>query len=63
MGQAIGNAASSVGRKALATVVLIAAAYLLFKVVIGFVMGIVWVIIAVVAIAGVIWALNALKVL
>jgi hypothetical protein len=63
MGQAIGNAASSVGRKALATLVLIAAAYLLFKVVIGFVMGIVWVIIAVVAIAGVIWALNALKVL
>jgi hypothetical protein len=63
MGQAIGNAASSVGRKALATLVLIAAAYLLFKVVIGFVMGIVWVIIAVVAIAGVIWALSALKVL
>lgn len=63
MGQAIGNAASSVGRKVLATLVLIAAAYLLFKVVIGFVMGIVWVIIAVVAIAGVIWALSALKVL
>ena len=63
MGQAIGNAASVVGRKALATLILIAAAYLLFKVVIGFVMGIVWAIIAVVAIAGVIWALRALRVL
>ena len=57
------QAASAVGRKALAVLILIAAAYLLFKVVIGFVMGIVWVIIAVVAIVGVIWALSALKVL
>ncbi len=57
------DAASAVGRKALAVLVLIAAAYLLFKVVIGFVMGIVWVIIAVIAVIGVIWALSALKVL
>ena len=63
MGQTIGNAASSVGRKALAVLILVAAAYLLFKVVIGFVMGVVWVIIAVVAVVGVIWALSALKVL
>jgi hypothetical protein len=57
------QAASAVGRKALAVLILIAAAYLLFKVVIGFVMGIVWVIIGVVAIVGVIWALSALRVL
>ena len=57
------DAASAVGRKALAVLILVAAAYLLLKVAIGFVMGIVWVIIAVIAIAGVIWALNALKVL
>ncbi len=60
MGQAIGAAASNVGRKALAVLVLIAAAYLLFKVVIGFVMGIVWVLIAVVAVVAVIWAMRVL---
>ena len=53
-------AASNVGRKALAVLILVAAAYLLFKVVIGFVMGIVWVLIAVVAVVGVIWALRVL---
>jgi hypothetical protein len=52
-----------VGRKALALLILLAAAYLLFKVAIGFVMGVVWVILAVVAVVGVIWALRALKVL
>ncbi len=60
MGQAIGAAASNVGRKALAVLVLIAAAYLLFKIVIGFVMGIVWVLIAVVAVIAVIWAMRVL---
>jgi len=54
------EAVSTVGRKMLAILILVAAAYLLFKVVIGFVMGIVWVIIAVVAIFGVIWALRVL---
>ena len=60
MGQAIGAAASNVGRKALAVLVLVAAAYLLFKIVIGFVMGIVWVLIAVVAVVAVIWAMRVL---
>ena len=60
MGQAIGAAASNVGRKALAVLVLIAAAYLLFKLVIGFVMGIVWILIAVVAVVAVIWAMRVL---
>jgi hypothetical protein len=54
------QAASDIGRKALAVLVLVAAAYLLFKVVIGFVMGIVWVLIAVVAVVAVIWALRVL---
>jgi len=44
----------------LAILILVAAAYLLFKVVIGFVMGIVWVLVAVVAIVGVVWALRVL---
>lgn len=60
MGQAIGAAASNVGRKALAVLILVAAAYLLFKVVVGFVMGIVWVLIAVVAVVAVIWAMRVL---
>jgi len=60
MGQAVAAAASNIGRKALAVLVLIAAAYLLFKVVIGFVMGIVWVLIAVVAVVAVIWAMRVL---
>jgi len=60
MGQAIGAAASNVGRKALAVLVLIAAAYLLFKVVIGFVMGLVWILVAVVAVVAVIWAMRVL---
>ncbi len=60
MGQAIGAAASNVGRKALAVLILVAAAYLLFKVVIGFVMGIVWILIAVVAVIAVVWAMRVL---
>ena len=44
----------------LAILILVAAAYLLFKVVIGFVMGIVWVLVAVVAVVGVVWALRVL---
>jgi len=60
MGQAIGAAASNVGRKALAVLVLVAAAYVLFKIVIGFVMGIVWVVIAIVAVVAVIWAMRVL---
>lgn len=44
----------------LAILILVAAAYLLFKVVIGFVMGLVWVLVAVVAVVGVIWALRVL---
>ncbi len=54
------DAASAVGRKALAVLILVAAAYLLFKVVIGFVMGIVWVLIAVVAVIAVVWAMRIL---
>ena len=36
------------------------AAYVLFKLVLGFVMGIVWVLIAVVAVVAVIWAMRVL---
>lgn len=56
----MGEFASQAGRKILAVAILVVAAYVLFKLVIGFVMGIVWVLIAVVAIAAIIWALRVL---
>jgi hypothetical protein len=56
----VGEFASQAGRKILAVAILVVAAYVLFKLVIGFVMGIVWVLIAVVAIVAIIWALRVL---
>jgi hypothetical protein len=56
----MGELASQAGRKILAVAILVVAAYVLFKLVIGFVMGIVWVLIAVVAIVAIIWALRVL---
>jgi hypothetical protein len=60
MGQAMGNALTTIGRKALAVLILVGAAYLLFKIAVGFVMGFVWIALVVAAIVGVIWALRAL---
>ncbi len=54
------NALSQLGRKALAVAVLVAAAYLLFKLVVGFVASIVWILVAVVAVVAVIWAVRTL---
>jgi hypothetical protein len=56
MGQAISDAA----RKLLAVAVLVVAAFVLFKLVIGFVAAIAWIIIAIVAVMAVIWALRVL---
>jgi hypothetical protein len=56
MGQAISDAA----RKLLAVAVLVVAAFVLFKLVIGFVAAIAWIIVAVVAVMAVIWALRVL---
>ena len=52
--------ASLLGRKLLAVAILLVAAWLLLKVVIGFVMGIVWLVVAVVAVVAVLWALRTL---
>ncbi len=52
--------ASDLGRKAIALVVLLVAAWLLFKVVIGVVAGIAWFLVAVIAIIAVVWALRVL---
>jgi cobalamin synthase len=56
MGQAVSDAA----RKLLAVLVLIVAAYVLFKIVLGFVAAIAWIVVAVVAVFAVIWALRVL---
>ena len=47
--------------KAVAVVVLVIAAYLLFKVVIGFVTAIAWVVALVVGVVAVLWALSVLR--
>jgi hypothetical protein len=56
----MGQAVSDLARKALAVAVLVVAAFVLFKVVIGFVAAIAWIVVAVVAVIAVIWALRVL---
>ena len=56
----MGQALSDFARKALAVVVLVVAAYILFKVVLGFVAAVAWIVVAVVAVIAVIWALRVL---
>jgi hypothetical protein len=55
------EALAQIGRKALALAVLLVAAYLLFKVVIGVVTAVAWVIVVVLAIVAVIWAVATLR--
>lgn len=52
--------ASRAGRKLLAVTVLLVAAYVLFKVVLGFVTGILWLVMIVAALVAVVWALRVL---
>ena len=56
----MGELATQAGRKVLAVGVLVVVAYVLFKLVLGFVMAVAWIAIVVVAIAAVIWALRVL---
>jgi hypothetical protein len=56
----MGEAAADVGKKGLALLVLMGAAYLLFKVVLGFVAAIAWIVIAVLAVVAVVWAIRVL---
>jgi hypothetical protein len=54
------EAASNLGMKALALVVLLVAAWILLKFVIGAVMAIAWVALGIAAVIAVIWALGRL---
>ncbi|MET0614951.1 MAG: hypothetical protein ABW142_05860 [Thermoleophilaceae bacterium] len=56
MGQALSDAA----RKLLAVAVLVVAAFVLFKLVLGFVAAIAWIVVAVVAVMAVVWAIRVL---
>ena len=52
------EAASDLGMKALALVVLLVAAWVLFKLVIGVVAAVAWIVVGVIALVAVVWALG-----
>ena len=52
--------ASQAGRKLLAVLVLILAAWILFKVVLGVVTAVAWIVVVVLAIAAIVWAIRVL---
>jgi hypothetical protein len=56
----IRGGAAELGRKALALVILLAAAWILFKLVIGVVAAVAWVVVAVVAVIAIVWAIRIL---
>jgi hypothetical protein len=56
----MGQLASDAARKVLAVAVLLVAAYILFKVVLGFVAAVAWIAVVVIAIVAVVWALRVL---
>jgi len=56
----MGQIASDAGKKLLALGVLLVAAYILFKVVIGFVAAVAWIAVVVLAIVAVVWAIRVL---
>jgi hypothetical protein len=56
----MGQLASDAGRKLLAILVLLVAAWILFKLVIGVVAAVAWVAVVVLAIAAVVWAVRVL---
>jgi hypothetical protein len=56
----MGEAVSQAGKKLLAVGVLLIAAFVLFKVVLGFLAGIVWIAIIVAALLAIVWALRVL---
>jgi hypothetical protein len=55
------EAASNAGRKLVAIAILALAGFLLFKAVIGTLVAVLWVVVAIVAVVGVIWALGVLR--
>lgn len=56
----VGEIATRAGKKALAVGVLLVAAWVLFKVVLGFVTAVAWIAVVVLAIVAIVWALRVL---
>ncbi len=56
----MGEAVSTVGKKVLAVGVLLLAAWILFKVVLGFVTAVAWIAVVVLAVIAIVWALRVL---
>jgi hypothetical protein len=56
MGETLSNAAT----KLIAVAVLVVAAWILFKVVLGFVAAVAWILVAVLAVVAIVWALRVL---
>jgi hypothetical protein len=54
------ESAGDLGRKALAVLVLIIAAWILFKVAVGVVASVFWIVVVVLAIAAIVWAIRVL---
>ena len=57
----MGEMASNVGRKLIAGAVLLVAAWILFKVVIGVVAAVAWIVVVVLAVVAVVWAVGVLR--
>jgi hypothetical protein len=54
------EAAGDLGRKAIALLVLLVAAYILFKVILGVVTFLAWIVVVVLAIVAIVWAIRVL---
>lgn len=54
------EAAGDLGRKAIALLVLLVAAWVLFKVVLGIVAVVAWIVVVAVAVAAIVWAIRVL---
>jgi hypothetical protein len=57
----MGQMASEFGRKVIAVAVLLLVAYILFKVVLGFVSAVAWIAVLVLAVVAGIWAFGVLR--
>ncbi len=52
--------ASEAGKKLLAVLVLLVAAWILFKIVLGVVTAVAWIVVAVLAVVAIVWAIRVL---
>jgi hypothetical protein len=57
----MGEFVADAGRKLLAVAILLVAAFVLFKVVIGVVAAVAWIVVAVIALIAIIWAISVLR--